>query len=177
MVRSQISRFFKGHILISHAVLGLGHAHQHPDAPVKLRCENIPNMDWVLDFALQKDKFKHYNDDPDGRKKLRDYLCKPENYQEAVFAGCGFTEYITNRPGMKPIGPYDPDSIMHYPTWVHWKDDDGNYHDKVWRSPMPWNPEQATMSHVLPDGSEEPFRENLGLSQGDIKAVKERYPL
>ncbi|KAJ4348006.1 uncharacterized protein N0V89_009378 [Didymosphaeria variabile] len=157
-------------------VLGLGHAHQHPDAPVKLRCENLPNMDWVIDLALMNDEYKHYKNEPDGRTKLRDFLCKRENYDKAVFAGCAFTEYVTNRPGMKVIGPYDQDSIMHYPTMAHWKDAEGNYHDEVWKSHMPWNPDQATMSHVHADGSEEPFPLNIEISKGDVAAVKSRYP-
>jgi hypothetical protein len=157
-------------------VLGLGHAHQHPDAPVKLRCENLPNMDWVIDYAITKGQYKQYKDMPDGRKKLLDYLCTPEHFYEAVFAGSSYTEYITNRPGMTVIGPYDPDSIMHYPTWMHWKDDQGNFYDEVWKSPMPWDPSKATMTHVLPDGTEEPFREPTMISKGDIAAVKSRYP-
>lgn len=157
-------------------MLGLGHAHQHPGRSVKVRCENLPNMDWVIDFALQKDEYKKYIDMPDGRVKLRDYLCTPENYYKAVFSGCSFTEYITNRPGMIPIGPYDPDSIMHYPTWMHWKDEEGKYHDEEWKSPMPWDPSKATMTHLLPDGTEEPFVQANGPSQGDIAAVKSRYP-
>ncbi|KAF2443686.1 hypothetical protein P171DRAFT_445060 [Karstenula rhodostoma CBS 690.94] len=157
-------------------VLGLGHAHQHPNAPVKIRCENLPNMDWVLDYALQKDEYKKYIDMPDGRQQLQDYLCTPENYYKAVFAGCPFTEYITNRPGMTPIGPYDPDSIMHYPTWIHWKDDEGNYHDEEWKSPMEFDPSQATMTRLLPDGSEEPFRQADVPSKNDIAAVKSHYP-
>jgi hypothetical protein len=164
------------YLLTYHTVLGLGHAHQHPDAPVKIRCENLPNMDWVIDYAMTKDQYQHYKDIPDGKKKLQDYLCTPEHFHEAVFAGCSYTEYITNRPGMTVIGPYDADSIMHYPTWMHWKDDQGNYHDEIWKAPMPWDPSKATMTHVLPDGVEEPFREPTAISKGDIAAVKSRYP-
>ena len=105
---------------------------------------------------------------------MGEYLCtpNPENIAWALACGSNFPAYCKNHPGEKAVKPYDPHSIMHYPTIVKvgnslkYFDLGGN---------MQWDPSKAQLTGLV-NGEERPMGRNYDISDGDVAAVKQFYP-
>jgi hypothetical protein len=105
---------------------------------------------------------------------MGEYLCteKDENLMYGLLCGSMFPAYCKNLPSDKSVGPYDPESIMHYPTTLKYGDKKEYF---KFDGSMKWEPEKADITHVV-NGQERPFGINYGISKGDVEAVKKFYP-
>lgn len=105
---------------------------------------------------------------------MGEYLCtaSPDNIMWALACGSNFPAYCKNHPGEKVVRPYDPQSIMHYPT-ILWVGNAQKYFE--FGGDMQWDPEKSQISGIV-NGGERPMGRNYDISDGDVAAVKSFYP-